>query len=326
MTACSKSEALLAAAPFVGRFVGKLFGVEAELEHLPRRGRARTTRSGASGRTSRRSASCAPTRARPGPSAPTQARGAAQRGAAVDDRGAHRRARRTRRRRSRRRRCRSSRSTTWRARRPRPAAPSGPTSSADARAQGPRGGRCRSRPTRASGEDDASLGRAVAFALDALEAWLAARRRGRARPAAPLGDDARPQDARLRRTSSRSSARTPQVPELFVGPAARAPPATRLLAHRSPHERARGRAGDRLLPALPRPRQGLVLQGPARHEDRRDQEEPARRRARRLPARREDQRDARDAAGGRARRRARARHASTTRCARAPATASATTA
>ena len=45
-----------------------------------------------------------------------------------------------------------------------------------------------------------------------------------------------------------------------------------------------------------------------------------------LPARGEDQRDARDAAGGRARRRAGARHASTTRCARAPATASATTA
>src|SRR5580704_4160714 len=34
MTPLQKSEALLAAAPFVGRFVGELFGVEAELERF----------------------------------------------------------------------------------------------------------------------------------------------------------------------------------------------------------------------------------------------------------------------------------------------------
>ena len=54
--------------------------------------------------------------------------------------------------------------------------------------------------------------------------------------------------------------------------------------------------------------------------------QPARHRARRLSARREDFRDAHAAEGGRRDRRARARHRSTTRCARAPAIASATTA
>lgn len=65
MTPLQQSEAILAAAPFVGRFVGKLFGVEPELERF-REDVRKNDPIGASVRTSRRSESCAPTRGRAG--------------------------------------------------------------------------------------------------------------------------------------------------------------------------------------------------------------------------------------------------------------------
>ena len=139
---------------------------------------------------------------------------------------------------------------------------------------------------------DAENQRVVAFALDAIEAWLAHRKRDHGDPAHRWPSLHVPRLdyqhlVELRRPD-------PKLPELFVGPE---------------HERrerdgfaltdrrggpAHGRAGDRLLPLLPRPRQGLLLQGPARQQD------AARSRRTRsaspldgLPARREDQRDAR---------------------------------
>ena len=103
-------------------------------------------------------------------------------------------------------------------------------------------------------------------------------------------------------------------------------PARRLRAHRPAHEPARGPGRGGLLPLLPRARQGLVLEGLRATRTGAIEEEPARRRARRLPARREDLRDA-PAAEATATRSARSRSSSsTTRCAPAPATASATTA
>ena len=108
-------------------------------------------------------------------------------------------------------------------------------------------------------------------------------------------------------------------------PRVAAAPARRLQADRRAHEAARGAERDSLLRPVPRARQGLLLEGAPR-QGRQDRRQPARHRARRLPARREDLRDAR-AAQGRRRRSARSRSScSTTRCARAPATASATTA
>ncbi len=87
-----------------------------------------------------------------------------------------------------------------------------------------------------------------------------------------------------------------------------AAPPRRLHADRRAHEAARRPERDPLLRAVPRARQGLVLERTAR-PDGEDGHQPARHRARWLPARRKDFRDAHAAEGGRCDRRARARHA-----------------
>ena len=129
---------------------------------------------------------------------------------------------------------------------------------------------------------------------------------GSRRPGAPLAVAPRAEEPRLPEPRRAPSPRA-EDPRALRRPRPRAPRARWLLAHRPPRRPAHGRAGDRLLPLLPRARQGLVLEGPARQQDRRAEEEPARRRARGLPARREDQRDARHAPRRRRARRARSR-------------------
>ena len=184
-------------------------------------------------------------------------------------------------------RWRSSRSTTSRAKRRSTAARTGPTSSARA----PKGSAAR-RPSRSRSTRSRRGSRA--------------RRKDHHDPARRWPSLHVAEEPRLPAPRRAPPARA-EAPRALRRPRARAPRARRLRAHRSPRRPARGRAGDRLLPLLPRPRQGLVLEGPARQQDRRAEEEPARRRARRLPARREDQRDARHASRRRRARRARAR-------------------
>ena len=168
-----------------------------------------------------------------------------------------------------------------------------------ARTQGPRRGAGRSRRTVRGGGPKTRRRSAAPWRSRSTRSRRGSRAPARrARPDPPLGRRCACRSRSTTRTWSRSSGPTPKMPELFVGPAPRAPPAPRLLAHRPAHERARGRAGDRLLHALPRPREGLVLpRACPTPKTRRAQEEPARRGARGLPARGEDQRDARHAAG-----------------------------
>ena len=135
----------------------------------------------------------------------------------------------------------------------------------------------------------------------------------------PVSRERRLLAPRRGRASRAAAARSDDRPRLAPAPA------RRLQADRRADEAARGAERDSLLRPLPRARQGLVLEGAAR-QGRQGRRQPARHRARRLPARREDLRDA-PAAQGRRCRSARWRSSSsTTRCARAPATASATTA
>ncbi len=174
MSPVQQSEALLAAAPFVGRFVGKLFGVEAELETFRENVRAddplwRFRKDFAKKRVLRADAGKGWTRgvdsARDVARAALQAMTVAPIGGTTDEEATL-------------------------------AAAVLPLLEADdvARKAAKSGGaqwteqlRARARavcaairsvaPDACDGEDDAALGRAVAFALDALEAWLADRRR-----------------------------------------------------------------------------------------------------------------------------------------------------
>ncbi len=214
MTPLQRSEALLAAAPFVGRFVGKLFGVEDELERFRdgvRRNdpiwrfrkdfvKKRVLRADAA-----KGWTLGPEVARDAAKAALQAMTPAPIGGTTDEEATI-------------------------------AAATLPLLEADdvARKAAKAGGaqwtdelRARARKVRDAvgpfaganaGDDEASLGRAVGFALDAIEAWLVARRRDAHDPVrrwvtmrvpksldyAHLVEFERP-DAR--------------VPELFVGPA-----------------------------------------------------------------------------------------------------------
>ncbi len=213
MTGLQKSEAILAAAPFVGRFVGKLFGVEAQLEAFRDEVRKndpvwRFRKDFAKKRVLRADAGKAWTlgadRARDTARAALQSMTAAPIGGTTDEEGTI-------------------------------ATATLPLLEVDevARKAAKAGGaqwtdelRARARKVRAAvlpfvgeglGEDDAALGRAVSFALDALEAWLGARRRDEHDPTrrwvtmrvprsldyAHLVEFERPD---------------PAVPELFVGP------------------------------------------------------------------------------------------------------------
>ena len=197
-----------------------------------------------------------------------------------------------------------------------------------ARAQGPRGAWLPfARRTARGGRDDDGVARPRPWPSRStrIEAWLAARRARRATTRCAAGSTMRVPKSLDYAHLVELERPDAELPELFVGPDHERRQRARLRAHRPAHERARGRAGDRLLHLCHDRDKDSCAKGLRDAKTGARQEEPARRRARRLPARREDQRDARDAAGGRARRRA-GLVASTTRCARAPVTASATTA
>jgi NADPH-dependent glutamate synthase beta subunit-like oxidoreductase/NAD(P)H-flavin reductase len=218
MSRLQQSEALLAAAPFVGRFVGALFGVEAELEIFRDEVRKndplwRFRKDFVKKRVLRADAGKSWTRgpesARDVARASLQAMTAAPIGGTMDEEA-----------------------TLAAAALPllevddvaRKAAKAGGaqwTEGLRARARSVRAAIASSAPDAAdvaSGpDDDAALGRAVAFALDAVEAWLAARRRDERDP--------------IRRWATMRLPKTldyahlveverpdPQMPELFVGP------------------------------------------------------------------------------------------------------------
>ena len=169
-----------------------------------------------------------------------------------------------------------------------------------------------------------TTGRSRRPTVEALKRWCAARLHDPR--VSRLGD--LPLSRRTSTTGTSSTVQRPSaaLPEAMVGPDGRLRRRDGFKLTDARMNAARGAQRDPLLRALPRARQGLLLEGPAREGRRRSTVEPARHRAGRLPARREDLRDA-HAAQGRATRSARWRSSSsTTRCARAPATASATTA
>src|SRR3984957_11356822 len=175
MTPLQRSEALLAAAPFVGRFVGKLFGVEDELERFRdgvRRNdpiwrfrkdfvKKRVLRADAA-----KGWTLGPEVARDAAKAALQAMTAAPIGGTTDEEA-----------------------TIAAAALPPLEAEEGAAKAAKAGgAQWTDELRARARKVRdavgpfvgvgvGAGDDEASLGRAVGFALDAIEAWLVARRR-----------------------------------------------------------------------------------------------------------------------------------------------------
>jgi NADPH-dependent glutamate synthase beta subunit-like oxidoreductase/NAD(P)H-flavin reductase len=213
MTPLQRSEALLAAAPFVGRFVGKLFGVEPELEAFRESVRKndpiwRFRKDFAKKRVLRADAgkgwTLGPAVARDVANAALQAMTAAPVGGTTDEEGTL-------------------------------AAAALPLLEVDevARRAAKAGGaqwteelRARARKVRAAvgpfapeapGEDEASLGRAVAFALDAIEAWLVARRRDEHDPIRRWVTMRVPKSldyahlVELERPDAK-------VPELFVGP------------------------------------------------------------------------------------------------------------
>ncbi len=178
---------------------------------------------------------------------------------------------------------------------------------------GARGGRSGARglrriePRGRSDRRRARAGRRLRARRDRSVARRAPRRSRRLRP--PLGVAPPAADPRLEPPRPHPPPRARHAPRALRGPERRPPRAGLVRPHRPPDGGARGGAGDRLLPLLPRARQGLVLEGDARPEGRprQLQEEPARDRAPGLPAGGEDQRDARPPARRRPARRARAR-------------------
>ena len=215
--------------------------------------------------------------------------------------------------------------------------PGGPPAEEDARG---RRGRPRARPHALSGPDFASRF-APPPADDSDEALLVFLDRPRPNDArGAASGPAAPAAARRRRSGSPSisprpwttapwskpSARSPALPGEPTGPRRPAAAAGGLRADRPAHDAPRGPRPDALLPALPRAREGLLLEGALRAEDGDRPEEPARNPAAGLPARREDLRDAPAAARRRLDRRAGARLPRQPDVPRAPATASATTA
>ena len=165
--------------------------------------------------------------------------------------------------------------------------------------------------------------RAVAAEIEALRRWCAAHVHD---PALATGSSSGSPRRSTPSTWCTSCGPSPAGRRLVIGPEAKPPPPRWLRA--SPIARAgvRERAErDPLLRALPRARQGQLQKG-IRDKQGAGDDEPARHRAGRLPARREDLGDAHRCASA-ATPSARWRWSrSTTRCARAPATASATTA
>ena len=97
-------------------------------------------------------------------------------------------------------------------------------------------------------------------------------------------------------TSSRPSGPNPDLPEERVGPADRRRRRDGFAPDRSADDGREVLGETHYCLLLPRAREGLLLQGLLRREDRGVAEEPARHRAQGLPARREDLRDARAAA------------------------------
>ncbi len=214
MTALERSEALLAAAPFVGRFVGKLFGVDKELQAFRETVRSedpiwRFRKDFAKKRVARPDAGKSWTRGPAGAAAVAraalQAMTAAPLGGTTDEE-----------------------LTVATAVLPlievdvvaRRAAKAGGAEWTDElreRARLARRAVMSLAPDACVGDDDASLGRTVAFVLDAVEAWLAARcadehdpvrrwpsmRLPKALDYAHLVEEVRPD---------------PKIPELFVGP------------------------------------------------------------------------------------------------------------
>ena len=183
--------------------------------------------------------------------------------------------------------CSSTRSTTPRARPPRPAARSGRTSCARARrrcgrvvARGAAGGARRRRGVRVAADARAigTTARSWRSRSTRSRRGSTARRKDHHDPRAPLAVAQGAAAPSTTRTSSSSAAPDEKLPELFVGPddERRARDGFALTDRRWSAREVEQRG--RLLPLLPRPRQGLVHQGPARQQDRRAQEEPARRR------------------------------------------------
>jgi NADPH-dependent glutamate synthase beta subunit-like oxidoreductase/NAD(P)H-flavin reductase len=173
MTGLQKSEAILAAAPYVGRFVGKLFGVEAQLEAFRDEVRKndpvwRFRKDFAKKRVLRPDAGKAWTLgadvARDAARAALQSMTAAPIGGTTDEEGTIATA------------ALPLLEVDEVARRAAKAGGAQWTDDLRARAQKVRAAVLPFVPD-GLGEDDAALGRAVAFGLDALEAWLGARRK-----------------------------------------------------------------------------------------------------------------------------------------------------
>ncbi len=280
MTDLAQSEAILAAAPYVGRFVGKVFGVEAEIDHfreMVRRddplwrfkkdfAKKRILREGAG-----KSWTFGPELAAAVAKAALQTMSPAPVGGTTDEER-----------------------TIANAALPllqiddvaRKAAKGGGavwTDELRARARKVQAAVRHVGPEIAAhaGDDDGALGTAVAFALDALEAWIA-------------GRHADPHDS-VRRWPTLHVPKNinwehlvetvhhdPALPELFVGPEHERRQREGFSLTDRRMRRARGRGRDRLLHLLPRPRQGRVLaRACVDAKTGRPQEEPARRRARR---------------------------------------------
>jgi NADPH-dependent glutamate synthase beta subunit-like oxidoreductase/NAD(P)H-flavin reductase len=214
MSPLQQSEALLAAAPFVGRFVGKLFGVETQLEAFRESVRRndplwRFRKDFAKKRVLRADAGKAwplgPEIARTVAKAALQSMTAAPVGGTIDEEA-----------------------TVAAATLPlleldevaRKAAKGGGAEWTDelrGRARAVASAVKAHAPAAAAGEDDASLGKAVGFALDALEAWLAGRRRDEHDPVRRWVTMRVPKSldyAHLVEVERPD----PALPELFVGP------------------------------------------------------------------------------------------------------------
>ena len=159
--------------------------------------------------------------------------------------------------------------------------------------------------------------------VEALKRWCAARLHDRAYRGWVVFRF--PENARLlapRRGAAARAAAARSDASVRTGACGAATASADRPAYHAPREVAER---DPLLRAVPRARQGLVLEGASR-QGRDGRRQPARHRARGLPARREDLRDAHAPEGGDAIGALAIVDRSTTRCAPAPATASATTA
>ncbi|HEY8041821.1 MAG TPA: FAD-dependent oxidoreductase [Polyangiaceae bacterium] len=214
MTAVAQSEAILAAAPYVGRFVGRLFGVEQELERFKASVRRndplwRFRKDFAKKRVLRADAgkgwTLGPEKARVVARAALQAMTDAPIGGTTDEER-----------------------TIAIAALPllelddvaRKAAKAGGAQWTDELRQ--RGRRMRDAltavaPDVSAGDDDAALGRAVAFALEAIEAWLAARRADTHDPLRAWATMHVPKNLDYAHLVEMVRP-DPGVPELFVGP------------------------------------------------------------------------------------------------------------